>query len=107
MPPDRPPLSVDEKAVLRRWIAAGAPWAEQTIDPYLASTDRRAGYDWWSLQPITRPPLPTFPGSEDLSPIDRFVQAKQRAAGVTPADAADRRTLIRRVTFDLIGLPAR
>ncbi|MBX3445104.1 MAG: PSD1 domain-containing protein [Planctomyces sp.] len=105
MPQNRPPLTADEKSTLEQWIAAGALWAERTIDPYLASTDRRAGYDWWSLQPVLRPPLPSFPGSDGLQPIDTFLQARLREVGLSPAAEADRRTLIRRVAFDLTGLP--
>jgi hypothetical protein len=71
-----------------------------------AGEPRRAGADWWSLQPIARP-VP--PGGADLptdaNPIDAFVRDKLRSAGLQPAGPADRLTLIRRVTFDLTGLP--
>src|SRR5262245_7705008 len=58
---------------------------------------------WWSFQPLRRPELPAASGTPN--PIDRFVQAGLDAAGLTPAPEADRRTLIRRLTFDLTGLP--
>src|SRR5436305_1142987 len=54
MPP-RKPLPEAEKAALRGWIAAGARWGTDPIDPFQVTTDRRAGRDWWSLRPIRRP----------------------------------------------------
>ena len=60
----------------------------------------------WSLRPIVAPVLPIVGESDavGLSPIDACIQAKQREAGLTPSPAADRQTLIRRVTLDLTGL---
>lgn len=105
MPPKRP-LPVAEKQVLRQWIAAGASWGGDPIDPYQATTDRRAGRDWWSLQPVRRPPLPAVQRpSWARNPIDRFVLAGLDASGLSPAAPADRRVLIRRLSFDLLGLP--
>ena len=52
MPKGRPRLSDDEKARLRTWIADGARWGTPEIDPFSVTTDRRAGYDWWSLRPV-------------------------------------------------------
>jgi Protein of unknown function (DUF1553)/Protein of unknown function (DUF1549)/Concanavalin A-like lectin/glucanases superfamily/Planctomycete cytochrome C len=105
MPP-KAPLSSEEKAVLRRWIADGATWGTDPIDPYQVSTSRRAGRDWWSLQPVRRtlPPEVSRQGW-DRSPIDRFVLRKLEAEGLSPRAEADRRTLIRRLRFDLTGLP--
>lgn len=61
----------------------------------------------WSLEPLARPDLPSLPPGSDApaSPIDAFVRARLRAEGLEPSPRADRRTLIRRVYFDLIGLP--
>ena len=60
----------------------------------------------WSLQPLNSPAVPPVDNPEwSGSEIDRFLSAKHRAAGVTPVGLADRRTLIRRLTFDLTGLP--
>jgi hypothetical protein len=62
--------------------------------------------NWWSLQPVRRPAVPTVSDHAwARNPIDRFILAKLRATGVQPAAEADRRTLVRRVTFDLTGLP--
>ena len=105
MPPKKP-LSAAEKTLLKTWIAKGATWGTDPIDPYRFSTDSRAGYDWWSLQPVVRPPLPNVKNKDwAASPIDMFILAQLEAKNLAPSPQADRRTLIRRVTFDLIGLP--
>jgi len=106
MPKDRPPLTGDEKAVLKEWINAGADWTIDTIDTFAYSSPNRAGYDWWSLQPVRKPGRPAVRmTSWPLGDIDYFVLARLEAAGLQPAGPADRRTLIRRLYFDLIGLP--
>ena len=100
MPPTGP-LPPPEGEILRLWIEAGAPWAN-------AIEERRAGPDWWSLQPLKAPDPPTpdgIPAAWSRSSIDRWVYAKLRENGLAPSPAADRRSLIRRVTFDLTGLP--
>lgn len=105
MPPKQP-LTADEKTLLKRWIAAGAKWGTDPIDPFRLSTDARAGYDWWSLQPLTPPEPPTVSrASWDKNPIDAFILQRLTAAGLTPSAKADKRTLIRRLSFDLLGLP--
>ena len=48
----------DAREIIKAWIAQGAKWGSDPIDPYRVSTDKRAGYDWWSLQPIKRPATP-------------------------------------------------
>ncbi|HIB86751.1 TPA: DUF1549 domain-containing protein, partial [Candidatus Poribacteria bacterium] len=65
------------------------------------ATATRAGRDWWSLQPVVRTALP----KPDVNPIDAFILAKLETDGMCPAPSADKRTLARRVYFDLIGLP--
>ncbi len=105
MPPKHP-LPAEEKAVLRAWIESGARWGGDPIDPYGATTDRRAGRDWWAFQPLSQPAWPAVrDASWSANPIDRFILGHLEARGLQPASRADRRTLIRRVTFDLIGLP--
>ena len=89
MPPTAP-LPPEEKETLRRWIEAGAAWSE-------AIAEGRAGKDWWSLQPLQNFPAP--------SSVDHWLSAALSATGLQPSPEADRRTLIRRLTFDLIGLP--
>jgi hypothetical protein len=101
MPP-KSKLTDAEKSTLRAWIAAGARWGTDPVDPYLTSTDRRAGRDWWSFQPIARPAIKIKPGE---NPIDGLVRRGLETAGLKPSPPADRRVLIRRLSFDLLGLP--
>ncbi len=105
MPPKHP-LSTAEKQLLRDWIAAGAIWGTSPIDRFRYSSDNRAGFDWWALKPISTLPVPTVRQAEwPASAIDRWILARLESKNLSPAPGADRRTLIRRVTFDLIGLP--
>jgi mono/diheme cytochrome c family protein len=88
MPPEEP-LSSEEIAVLRRWIEKGAYYPDQPLDPLALSTDLRAGYDWWSLQPLKAPEVPTVgtaPKVWQKSPIDRFIFKKLQAAGLPGGD---------------------
>jgi hypothetical protein len=105
MPP-KSRLTGDEKAILHDWIAAGAPWGADPIDVHRFSTERRAGRDWWSLQPLVRPMVPAVGAVRRVAnPIDAFVVQRLDAAGLAPAPPADRRVLVRRLAFDLTGLP--
>ena len=98
-------LSQDQIELLSTWIQNGARWpAGQTLTPDAQSL-KRAGSDWWSLRPVRRPALPPIDTDENASPIDAFVSRKIRQRGLSPLGPTDRRTLIRRATFDLIGLP--
>ncbi|MBI4600904.1 MAG: DUF1553 domain-containing protein [Planctomycetes bacterium] len=60
---------------------------------------------WWSFRPVARPPVPAAGGSWARTPADAFVLEKLRSSGLEPSGEADRRTLLRRLTFDLHGLP--
>ena len=105
MPPKHP-LSAAEKQTIQRWIESGAVWSGGVLDPLKISTDLRAGYDWWSLQPIAKVAIPPTNDTDRLrQPVDAFVQSRLEQRGLTPAPPADRRVLIRRITFDLMGLP--
>jgi hypothetical protein len=103
MPPKHP-LPPAEKQLLRQWVAGGARWGTDPIDPLRTTTDRRAGRDWWSLQPVNRPQPPRTKRPVRNS-IDTFVLHRLEAANFVYQPEADRRTLIRRLTFDLTGLP--
>jgi hypothetical protein len=103
-------LKPQEIAALTDWVKMGAPWPEtaQTIPAsksaqYVITPEQRR---FWSFQPL---PEPSVPPVKDKSwaktNIDRFVLAKLESEGLTPVGPADRRTLIRRATLDLIGLP--
>src|SRR6188508_1565071 len=63
--------------------------------------------DWWSLQPVRRPEIPTTRGSKDWgrNPIDTFISARLNREKLSPSVEADRRVLLRRLYFYLIGLP--
>jgi len=107
MPPKKP-LTSDEIAVLKRWIEQGAYFPAEPLDQFSVTTDKRAGYDWWSLRPLSleSPLTPEgMPAAWKENPIDRFVFAKLMEKQFEPSPPAQRRELIRRVTYDLIGLP--
>ncbi len=103
MPKERPPLSNEELAALTEWISQGAAWPDGLVlQRPLADTD------WWSLQPLVEPPLPALTPEQQAwcrTPIDHFIAAEHVEHGMQPAPEADRRTLIRRLTYDLTGLP--
>ena len=124
MPPDEP-LSADEIALVEAWVAAGAPWPAEAAagdddgrpvgsaweDPRNPVTRRWRGerIDLWSFQPLVRPRVPPPIEAQVPAPpatvIDAFLAEKLEAAGLEVAPQADRRTLVRRMTFDLTGLP--
>ena len=95
MPKDGEPLSEDQVALIRRWIVEGAKWPDEVV---LRERSKADG-TWWSLQPLRSAV------SSELDCIDDFVEAKLSESGLRQNPPADRRTLIRRATYDLIGLP--
>ncbi len=97
MPPNGKPLTPEQLVALKAWIDAGAVWPESDADRAAANDKRR---EHWAWQPIKRV---TPPSHEH--PIDAFLKAKLIAKELTMSPEADRRTLIRRLTFDLLGLP--
>lgn len=102
MPKNADPLTPHEIGVLRRWIQEGATWPENTAIEELAVDD----FQWWSLQPLARPEIPEAgDGLTIRTPVDAFISARLAEHGLTPSAEADRTTLIRRVTYDLTGLP--
>ncbi len=104
MPPTGDRLTPREISLLKTWIDAGAYWP----DDKTTAEARRAEKDWWSIQPIakTEPPMPKgIPDNWANSPIDRFIFAKLAERNLRPNPPADRRALIRRVSYDLTGLP--
>jgi hypothetical protein len=104
MPQKAAPLSKEEVAAIRRWIEQGASWPDG-----LALQDRKfEGQAWWAFEPLRRPAAPAIsaPGSSwARNPIDAFILATLQNKGLKPSPEADRRTLIRRLSFDLTGLP--
>ncbi len=102
MPPEKP-LSDEERECLKSWIESGAKWPAAGIDPFAFTSESRAGYDWWSLQPLAQPELRYVPGSRS-HPIDEFVDRRLAKVGLKRSPPADRRSLIRRLYVDLHGL---
>jgi mono/diheme cytochrome c family protein len=112
MPPDGERLTADEVAALASWIDAGLPWPghEAELDEEAVRDPR---LDHWAWQPITKPSLPVanaafaaIPGVEaERNAIDLFIRAKLVEKQLAPSPVADRATLIRRLSFDLVGLP--
>jgi hypothetical protein len=109
MPPSRKlPLRV--VADFERWIEMGAPWpADRDAEAAVATT----GFDFakfrrehWAFRPVRKPSLPGVRGAGwPRKELDYFVLAGLERAGLEPSPEADRRTLIRRAWFDLVGLP--
>lgn len=98
MPPEGTRLTAQQIDRLRRWIDQGALWSDNQ------ETSRTNGMDWWSLKPLVRNSVPDFQAG-CRNEIDAFVRDKLVSVGLEPSPEADRQTLIRRVYFDLIGLP--
>jgi mono/diheme cytochrome c family protein len=101
MPQKETPLSKEDVAGIRKWIETGASWPAG-----LTLSDRRLdGQRWWAFEPLEsrKPPGPPSPWVR--TPIDAFILAELKKHGLEPSPEADRRTLIRRLSFDLIGLP--
>ncbi|MGO4885260.1 MAG: PSD1 and planctomycete cytochrome C domain-containing protein [Bryobacteraceae bacterium] len=83
-------LTAAQKETIRRWVAEGAVYEGH-----------------WAYQPVKRPPVPEVADAKApiRNPIDNFIQTRLAQAGLTPSPEADRRTLVRRVTLDLTGIP--
>ncbi|MBS0263854.1 MAG: PSD1 domain-containing protein [Planctomycetes bacterium] len=109
MPP-RGKLPQDEIDLLTEWVRRGAPFPV-TTQPAGASKSRKgidfdAGKQFWSFQPLQHHPRPAVQRADwCVQPIDAYILAALEAQGMAPSPAADRRTLLRRLSFDLTGLP--
>jgi hypothetical protein len=113
MPP-KSKLPDPEIAALTRWVEMGAPWGRDASRPTATKPGSpdfeetlRERSRFWSFQPLRKIPTPATPdpGGWVRSPIDRFILAGLSGRGLRPAAEASRRTLIRRLSFDLTGLP--
>ncbi len=106
MPLKQAKLSEGEIASLVAWVRAGAEWPESPVvskGGYVITPEQRA---FWAFQPVLKPMLPAVKNATAApSAIDRFLQARMEAKGVKAARPADKVTLLRRVTYDLTGLP--
>jgi Protein of unknown function (DUF1553)/Protein of unknown function (DUF1549)/Planctomycete cytochrome C len=100
-------LSEKEIAHFEKWIATGAVWPENVellreALGLIAPEDR----EWWAFQPLAKPDIPDIEKDEwSRNEIDRFVHARLAEQEMSPAPQADRATLVRRLYFDLFGLP--
>ena len=107
MPPDGR-LEETERRILEQWILSGAALPEYKTEPRRAgqSIDLEAGRRFWAFQPLHPVPVPPVKQSEwILRPLDAFVLAKLEEHKLNPSPPADRSVLLRRLSFDLIGLP--
>ena len=125
MPPkESERLTREEMWSLRDWIDAGAPWPDKNRRAVIAESltsgmplrtsgglaaswnqKRYAAQDLWAYQPLRQPALPSIKRSNSNNPIDAFIEQRLEQRKLKAAPRADRITLIRRATFDLLGLP--
>lgn len=104
MPPEGARLSAEEVATIRKWIDQGATWPDEVAGRVVDKAD------WWAWQPLVQPAIPEIQqgGTQPTriaNVIDQFVAAELQRKGLAQSSRADRLTLIRRLFFDLIGLP--
>ncbi len=110
MPPSGK-LSDKDIALLTAWVKMGSPLPDYAKKPVSGSSKSASAYpaapaDFWSFRPVKKPVLPKVKATAWVkNPIDAFVLSQLESKGLTPAPPADKRTLLRRVSFDLIGLP--
>src|SRR5262249_31484687 len=101
MPP-KGRLSPREIAALTKWVKDGANDPRGGDSVRLGGVTLEEAKRWWAFQPVKRPPVPTSHGKH---PVDAFLGAKLAERGLSPSPPADKRTLLRRATYDLTGLP--
>src|SRR5437879_3864073 len=101
MPYGGPPLSSEQINLIRHWIDRGAPGPD-SAEPIVAAKPVK---HWAFMKPV-RPPVPAVKNvAWSRNPVDDFVLARLEKEGIQPSPEADKRTLIRRVSLDLVGLP--
>ena len=99
MPPGKAPLAPSDVETIRQWIDAGAKWPEAT-----SGTPRTAS--WWAFRKPRRPEIPAVKNSAWVrTPVDAFILHTLEEKGLRPAPPLDKEALIRRASYDLIGLP--
>jgi hypothetical protein len=104
MPPKNKRLPPQEVALLEAWVKMGAPIPQTTAGPI--PTLKQPSRQHWAFEPVEHPAVPVVSQSDWVQdPVDQFVLAKLEAKGLRPSPRADQRALLRRVTFDLTGLP--
>lgn len=108
-------LKPEDIKILEKWVAMGAPDPRNAATPAkdiakiaggLTEEMKDKTKEHWAYQPVTSPPVPTVKDAAWVkTPVDNFVLAQLESKGMKPSATADKRTLIRRATFDLTGLP--
>jgi len=105
MPPKDKKLPAEQIADLEEWVRMGAPDPRTGANAALAEREAQLR-DHWAFQPIRQPALPPVKNPAWVkTPVDSFILASLEKQGLAPSPVADRRTLIRRAAFDLLGLP--
>jgi hypothetical protein len=106
MPPKDKKLAQNQIALLENWVKMGAPLPTSASGTGKVTDVAKARARHWAFQPVQKPAPPAVKHARWVqTPVDNFVLANLEKHDLKPAPAADRRTLIRRVTYDLIGLP--
>src|SRR5207244_7082091 len=107
MPPaNEARLAPEQIAVLKAWIVGGAPAPDAKLDPATESRSAIDGRKHWAFQKLAATKIPRVANSGRVrTPVDAFVLSKLEAKKLTLAPDADRYALIRRLSFDLLGLP--
>jgi mono/diheme cytochrome c family protein len=101
MPEKAPKMPDAQISALEQWVAMGAPWPEN--DKPATNGAAKAAKEHWSYQPVKTVQVPEVAGAANA--IDAFISTKLATAGLTPSPRADKRTLLRRASFTLLGLP--
>jgi len=106
MPPKGERLSEAQVNDLVAWVKMGAPDPRTTRPAVETTASVGSGKDHWAFKPVKKPPPPPVKNEAWIrNDVDRFVLAQLEANGMAPNEAADKQTLMRRVYYDLIGLP--
>src|SRR5262249_46047595 len=106
MPPKGNKLSLDQVNDLVAWVKMGAPDPRSSRPEYGNGIAKGNGQEHWAFKPIGKPSIPEVEHASFVrNDVDRFILAKLEAIGLSPNPPADKHTLIRRVYYDLIGLP--
>jgi len=111
MPPKNRPLSAAQVAALTEWVELGVPWPGQTTETATRPSRPRGKITqedraWWAFQPVRQPPLPHDRSDGwARNPIDRFIHERLQREQIPPSPAAEPAAFIRRLSFDLTGLP--
>jgi len=106
MPMTGNPLGPDQVGLLRAWIDQGVLWPQEELSAKAPSPIATSKVSHWAFQPPQRPKQPKVKNTAWIrNPIDSFVLARLEKEGLTPSGEADRETLMRRLSLDLVGLP--